>query len=307
LPVRVGVIGIGYLGQHHARIYSDLEGVELVAIADLDENKSLSLAEKFGCKTYSDYREILPMVDAVSIVTPTTSHYVIALECLRAGKDILVEKPITENLREAEELVAESEKNGCILQVGHIERYNPAFLKGMEIINEPQFIEAERLSPFLGRGTDVDVTLDLMIHDADIILSIINQQTIKEIRATGIKIVTDKIDVAKAWIEFEDGRVAVLKASRFSQDKKRMLRVYQKDSFITIDFQNNEIHHYRKTSEGLCFDIIKPDNKEPLREELIDFIHCVKERRRPKVSAVEARNALQIVLDITDIIKKREE
>ncbi|NWF52084.1 MAG: Gfo/Idh/MocA family oxidoreductase [Nitrospirae bacterium] len=306
MPVRVGVIGVGYLGQHHARIYSDIEGVELAAIADIDENKAYSLAEKFGCKTYSDYRKILPMVDAISIVTPTTSHYNIALECLKAGKDILVEKPLTDNIRDADKLVAESEKNGCILQVGHIERYNPTFIKGSEIINEPEFIEAERISPFYGRGTDVDVTLDLMIHDADIVLSIINRQTIKEIRATGIKIVTDKIDVAKAWIEFDNGCVAVLKASRFSQDKKRMLRVYQKGTFITIDFQNNEIHHYRKTYEGLYSDIIKPDNKEPLREELIDFIHCVKERMRPKVSAVEARNALKIVLDITDIIKKRE-
>lgn len=306
MSVRVGVIGIGYLGQHHARIFSEMENVELVAVADIDEKRAGTFAERFGCRSYSDYREILPMVDAISIVTPTTTHYNIAIECLRAGKDILIEKPITDNIREADELITESEKNGCILQVGHLERYNPAFLKGSEIINKPEFIETERLSPFLGRGIDVDVTLDLMIHDAEIVLAIMNQDVIRDVRATGTRIITKKIDIAKAWIEFENGCVAVLSTSRFSHKKKRTLTVYQKDSCILIDFQNNEIHHYFKTGDGLYFDKIKPDNREPLREELIDFIHCIKERKRPKVSAFEARNALQIVLDITKMIKKRE-
>lgn len=306
MSVRVGVIGVGYLGQHHARIYSEIEGADLVAIADIDEKKAGIFAKRFGCKSYSDYREILPLVDALSIVTPTTTHYNIAIKCLRAGKDILIEKPITDNIKEADELITESEKNGCILQVGHLERYNPAFLKGSEIISKPEFIETERLSPFLGRGIDVDVTLDLMIHDADIVLAIMNQDVIRDIRATGTKIVTDKIDVARAWIEFENESVAVLKASRFSRQKKRMLTIYQKDSRISIDFQNNEVHHYWKTDNGLSSDNIKPDNKEPLREELVDFIYCVKERKRPRVSAIEARNALQMVLYITEIIKKRE-
>lgn len=306
MSVRVGVIGVGYLGQHHARIYSEIEGAKLVAIADIDKNRADIFSERFCCKSYSDYREILPLVDALSIVTPTISHYNIAIECLRAKKDILIEKPITDNIKEADKLIEESEKNGCILQVGHLERYNPAFLKGVEIISKPEFIETERLSPFLGRGIDVDVTLDLMIHDADIVLAIMNQDVIKDIMATGTKIVTDKIDVAKAWIKFKSGSVAVLKASRFSQQKKRTLTVYQEDSCISIDFQNNEIHHYRKTDNGLFSDNIKLDNKEPLREELVDFIYCVKERKRPKVSAIEARNALQMVLYITEIIKKRE-
>ncbi len=176
MPVRVGVIGVGYLGQHHARIYSELEDIELVALADTDEKRAITFAEKYGCKAFSDYREILPKVDALSIVTPTTSHHSIAIECLRAGKDILIEKPITENIKEADELIMEAEKHGCILQVGHLERYNSALLAASGMINEPRFIESERLSPFLGRGTDVDVTLDLMIHDADIVLAIMSQQ-----------------------------------------------------------------------------------------------------------------------------------
>ena len=306
MPVRVGVIGVGYLGQHHARIYSELKDIELVALADTDEKRAITFAEKYGCKAFSDYREILPKVDALSIVTPTTSHYSIAIECLRAGKDILIEKPITENIKEADELIVEAEKHGCILQVGHLERYNSALLAASGMINEPRFIESERLSPFLGRGTDVDVTLDLMIHDADIVLSLIPSH-IKEIRAVGAKVFTDKIDVAKAWLSFENGCTAVLTASRLSPEKQRILKVFQKDSCLYVDYMSCEVRHYHKTSEGIFLDVIKPDNKEPLREELEDFIRCVKERKRPRVSAIEARKALKIVLDITEIIMKRED
>ena len=322
MPVRVGVIGVGYLGQHHARIYSELEDIELVALADTDEKRAITFAEKYGCKAFSDYREILPKVDALSIVTPTTSHHSIAIECLRAGKDILVEKPITENVKEADELIMEAEKHGCILQVGHLERYNSALRAASGMINEPRFIESERLSPFLGRGTDVDVTLDLMIHDADIVLAIMSQQInpplppfskggrggiIKEIRAVGAKVFTDKIDVAKAWLSFENGCTAVLTASRLSPEKQRILKIFQKDSCLYVDYQNCEVRHYHKTAKGIFLDVIKSDNKEPLREELEDFVRCVKERKRPRVSAIEARKALQIVLDITEIIMKRED
>jgi predicted dehydrogenase len=322
LPVRVGVIGVGYLGQHHARIYSELKDIELVALADTDEKRAITFAEKYGCKAFSDYREILPKVDALSIVTPTTSHHSIAIECLRAEKDILIEKPITENIKEADELIMEAEKHGCIIQVGHLERYNSALRAASGMINEPRFIESERLSPFLGRGTDVDVTLDLMIHDADIVLAIMSQQInptlppfskggrggiIKEIRAVGANVFTDKIDVAKAWLSFENGCTAVLTASRLSPEKQRILKVFQKDSCLYVDYQSCEVRHYHKTAKGIFLDVIKSDNKEPLREELEDFILCVKERKRPRVSAIEARKALQIVLDITEIIMKRED
>jgi len=322
LSVRVGVIGVGYLGQHHARIYSELEDIELVALADTDEKRAITFAEKYACKAFSDYREILPKVDALSIVTPTTSHHSIAIECLRAGKDILVEKPITENIKEADELIMEAEKHDCILQVGHLERYNSALRAASGMINEPRFIESERLSPFLGRGTDIDVTLDLMIHDADIVLAIMSQQinppfppfskggrvgVIKDIRAVGAKVFTDKIDVAKAWLSFENGCTAVLTASRLSPEKQRILKVFQKDSCLYVDYQSCEVRHYHKTAKGIFLDVIKSDNKEPLREELEDFIRCVKERKRPRVSAIEARKALQIVLDITEIIMKRED
>jgi predicted dehydrogenase len=304
LTVRIGVIGVGYLGQHHERIYSELENVELTAVVDIDKNKADAFAEKYGCKAYYDYKHILNEVDAVSIVTPTTTHYSIALDCIKAGKDILIEKPITMNVKEAEKLINEAEKRDCIIQVGHLERYNPAVLAASEMIKKPLFIESERLSPFLGRGTDVDVTLDLMIHDIDIILSLISSP-VKDIRAVGAKVLTDKIDVAKAWLAFENGCIALATVSRLSPEKLRRLKVFQKDSYISIDYQSSEIKRHFRTKEGISFAVTKPENKEPLKEELKDFINCVKERRRPTVSAVEGKNALKIVLEISKIIKKR--
>ncbi len=302
MPVRVGVIGIGYLGQHHARIYSELENTELVAVVDAVEKRADSFAAKYGCEAYYDYRDMFHKVDALSIVTPTTTHYSIALDCLRAGKDILIEKPITVSVKEADELIIESEKSGCIIQVGHLERYNPAVLAAYDMVREPQFIEAERLSPFLGRGIDVDVTLDLMIHDVDIVLSFVSSP-VKEIKAVGTRVLTDKIDVAKAWIEFENGCIALFTASRLSPEKQRRLKVFQKDSYLFLDYQNCEIKHYFRRGQEIVSDTIRPENKEPLKEELRDFISCVKERKRPKVSATEGRDALKIALDITKQIK----
>lgn len=301
MAIRVGVIGLGYLGQHHVRIYSEIEETELVAVVDINKGKADTFAEKYRCEAYYDYRNILHKVDALSIVTPTTTHHYIALDCLKAGKDILIEKPITVTVEEAEELISESERNNCIIQVGHLERYNPAILAASEMFNEPMFIESERLSPFLGRGTDVDVTLDLMIHDIDIMLSLI-ALPVKEIRAVGAQVLTDKIDVAKAWLEFENGCSALATVSRLSPEKHRRLKVFQKDSYISIDYQSSEIKRYFRTEQGISFDIIKPEKKEPLKEELKDFISCVKERKRPKVSAIEGRNALKVVLEITDMI-----
>lgn len=191
MPVKVGVIGVGYLGRHHARIYSEIEEAELIAVVDIDKTKADVLAKEYNCSPIYDYREIIDKVDALSIVTPTTTHYAIACECLNAGKDLLIEKPITETTEEAEELIKLSKQKNCIIQVGHLERYNPAILSASELIIEPLFIESERMSPFLGRATDVDVTLDLMIHDIDIILSLI-AVPVKDIKAVGAKVLTEK-------------------------------------------------------------------------------------------------------------------
>lgn len=306
MPIKVGVIGTGYLGQHHARIYSEIEGVELVALIDTDVEKAKKLADKYNCKAYSDYKDILDKLDAVSIVTPTTTHHKVALDCLKAGKDLLVEKPITVTVAEADELINEAGKRNRILQVGHLERYNPAVIAVSGMIKEPRFFESERLSPLLGRGTDVDITLDLMIHDIDIILSFVLSPVV-DIKATGASVLTDKIDVAKVWLEFENGCSALATASRLSPEKQRRLKIYQKDSFISVDYQSCVVRSYFKKDGNISFDIIEPEKKEPLKEELIDFIRCVRDRKKPRVSGIEGRDALKIALNISNKIKKQNE
>jgi predicted dehydrogenase len=302
VSLRVGVIGVGYLGQHHARVFSGLEGVELVGVADQDSKRAGEIAKTYGCRSFAGHADLVGICDVLSIVTPTTSHHAIAMDCLNAGRDLFIEKPITERLDEAREIIEAAEKNNLILQVGHLERYNPGILAAMGMIKSPKFIEAERLSPFLGRALDVDVTLDLMIHDIDIVLSIVGSK-VKEIRAAGDRVLTGRLDAAKAWLEFENGCKALLTASRLAPDKMRTLKVHQEGSYISIDYQSQEVRRYFRQETGISFDVVKPENKEPLKEELSDFISCVQKRKRPGVSGKEAMDALEIVLKINEILK----
>ncbi len=302
MSLRVGVIGVGYLGQHHARVFAGLDGVELVGVADTDSKKALDTAEKYGCRSFSSYADLIEVCDVLSIVTPTSTHHAIAMDCLKAGKALFIEKPITERLDEAGDIIEAAEKNNLIVQVGHLERYNPGIIAAANMISGPLFIEAERLSPFLGRGIDVDVTLDLMIHDIDIVMSMAHSK-VKEIRATGSSVITDKIDVAKAWLEFENGCKALITASRLASEKARKLRIYQKDSYIFINYQTQEVRRYFKKAADISFDVVQPENKEPLKEELSDFISCVQKRKRPLVSGKEAMDALEIALRINEILR----
>jgi predicted dehydrogenase len=302
MSVKVGVIGVGYLGQHHARIFSELKGVELAGVSDRDIKRLKEISCACGCRAFERYSDMVGQIDAVSIVTPTTTHYEVALECLRAGKDVFIEKPITENLEEARALVVEAQNRGLIMQIGHLERYNPAVVAAADMLDEPRFLEAERLSPFLGRGTDVDVTLDLMIHDIDILLNIV-KSTVKDVRATGETVMTGHIDVAKAWLEFENGCKALVTASRLSQEKKRKLKIFQRDSYLSIDYQTQEVGRYHKHGSEISYTVTRPEQKEPLKEELTDFIHNVVTREKPRVSGKEAVAALEVVLGITALIK----
>lgn len=331
--IKVGVIGVGYLGQHHARIYSELgsepNGVMLMGVVDADTKRAEEISNKYGCDAFSDYRDILGRVDALSIVTPTTMHYQIALDCIKAGKDILIEKPITATVDEADRLIDAADKAGTIIQVGHLERFNSIFPAACSLVDKPVFIETERLSPFLGRGIDVDITLDLMIHDIDIILAVLNLQTnppsppftkggqggifIKDIKATGAKVLTGNIDIAVAWIEFSNGVQALMKASRVSFEKSRKLKIFQKDSYLLVDYQNMEMKRFfiqktedrgQRTEDWIGEETINVEKKEPLKEELRDFVECIVSRRRPLVSAVEGRDALKIAIEIGERIKK---
>jgi len=302
--LKVGVIGVGYLGQHHARIFAELEDVRMVAVADTDGERAGEVAVKYGCKAYTDYRKLLDEVDAVSIVTPTTLHYEVAMDCILAGKDVLIEKPITATIEEADRLIAASDKTGMLIQVGHLERFNPVVPALYPLLDSPAFIEAERLSPFQGRGVDVDITLDLMIHDIDVVLSIMGESVVKDVKAAGSKFITDTIDIAKVWLEFANGAHALLTASRMASDKSRKLTIFQKDSYLVMDYQQMEIKKFFKRGDEIVSDSISVEKREPLKEELKDFVKCVGNRSRPAVCAIKGRNALKIALQAGAQIKQ---
>jgi predicted dehydrogenase len=299
MTTRACVVGVGYLGRHHARIYADLEGVDLVAVADTDEAAAREVADQYGCRAYADFREALGDVDAVSIVTPTSSHHEVGMACLRAGKDVLIEKPITATVAEADELILEAGERGALLQVGHLERYNPAVVALAGMVTSPVFIESERVSPMQGRGLDVDVTLDLMIHDIDIVMSLLGGAAPTDVRVVGAKVLTEKVDVAKAWVEFEGGVTALITASRISGQKQRLLKLYQEDSFVVLDYQNMSIRRHVKSGAGIAADTLQVESREPLKEEIEDFIQCIRQRRQPRVSGIDGREALRVALDIT--------
>ncbi|MBI5049696.1 MAG: Gfo/Idh/MocA family oxidoreductase [Nitrospirae bacterium] len=300
--IRVGVIGIGSIGIHHARIYSGLDGVRLTAIADTDFTKAQEAASKYNCKAYDDYLQIMANVDAVSIAVPTVMHYQVVMDFLKGNKDILVEKPITSDLKEAEGLISEADKRGRILQVGHLERFNAGVSLISSMIDDPKFIESHRLSPFLGRGTDVDVTLDLMIHDIDIILSLVDSD-ISDLRATGAKVLTDNIDVSHAWIEFKNGCIAEVVASRVSPEKIRQLNVFQHNAYLSLNYQRQEVLCYKNISDKIEMELKKPAEKEPLREQLLSFVECVRNRSKPLVSGHEGKEALKVALRISEEIR----
>ncbi len=299
--IRVGVIGVGSIGVHHARIFSDIEDVKLVGIVDTNTEKARELASKYHCEAYNSYMDIIDSVDAVSIAAPTTLHFRIGSDFLKHNKNILIEKPITTTIEEAEILISEAEKRKLILQVGHLERFNAGVSMISNMVDNPQFIESQRLSPFLGRSVDVDVTLDLMIHDIDIILSLVNSE-ITDLRATGAKILTDNIDVAHAWIEFENGCIAEAVTSRIADNKVRQLKVYQQNAFLDLDYQSQEITCYRKNNGNVRKEIKKPKSKEPLKEQLISFIDCVKKGKKPLVSGHEGREALKVALKVSGLV-----
>lgn len=304
--IKVAVIGVGYLGRAHARVFSELEGIELVGVSDTDKGKAEEVARQTGSRPFLDYSELFGNVDAVSIVVPTELHHKVASDFLKEGIDIFIEKPIAADLNDAEDIVRTAKDKDLILQVGHIERFNPGYIALKGLVQRPRFIEAQRLSPFSDRGTDVDVSLDLMIHDIDIILSLVDSR-IKEIKASGLSVLTPLIDMANARIEFEDGCVANLTASRISHGKTRRLRIFEPELSLTLDYQNHEVIVNKKVSENgkplLRTTHIKPDKGEPLKDEIRAFIESAKKRLKPIVSGVEATEALKVALKVSEIIK----
>jgi predicted dehydrogenase len=311
--LRVAVIGAGYLGRYHAEKYARMPGVELAAVVDCDFSRARALAERLGSRPFAHHREMLERVDAVSVVVPTSAHFAVAGECLAGGKDVLIEKPMTVTLEEADALIDLAEAHGRILQVGHLERFNPAVLALREIVGRPRFIESHRLGFFKERATDVSVVLDLMIHDIDLIASLV-QSEVRQIHAAGIAVVTRQLDIANARLEFENGCVANVTASRISAKEERKLRIFQRDAYISVDFLQRAIHQTRIDGAppaespagpvpGLSLRRIGFEEGDALWNELTAFVAAVRERRVPEVNGRTGRRALTIALNIMEQIR----
>lgn len=303
--LRTAVIGVGYLGRFHAEKYAALPHVELVAVVDSDQARATQVAQTLNVEAASDYREILGRVDAVSIAVPTQHHHAIAKECLSGRIHVLLEKPITVTVEQAKELIEVAKENECVLQIGHLERFNPAVMALEEIIARPLFIESHRLALFNPRGTDVSVVLDLMIHDIDIILNLVGSP-VHRVDANGVAVLSQGIDIANARLQFENGCVANVTASRVSQKKQRKMRLFQPDAYISIDFQDKRVNIHRKgteqmypgipeiTSEELAFDA-----GDALKSEISAFTKAVLEGIPPVVSGEDGRRALEVAIEIS--------
>ena len=302
--IRVGVIGLGRLGSIHAKIYSELETVELTGICDVDENAARLASESLKTNWYSDYKNLLNnQLDAVSIVTPTILHYEIAKFFLQNKIHVLIEKPVTKTLKEASDLIKIAHKNKLIIQVGHVERFNSAIQAVEKLSNKPRFIEVHRLGPFTPRVKDVGVVLDLMIHDIDIVLGL-TKSKVKNIDALGMKILTNHEDIANARIRFQNGTVCDLTASRVTSDSLRKIRIFQDDCYISIDYMAQEALIYRKINNQIVSEKIDIQKEAPLQKELASFIDCVVNNKKPVVSGKEAYEALKVALDILKKIHK---
>lgn len=308
--MKVGVIGVGYLGKYHAQKYKAMEDVELVGVADIDPVAADAIAKENDCLAFADYRELLKQVDAVSVVVPTSHHYAVALDCIEAGVDMLMEKPITTTVAEANEIIQKAADKDLILQVGHLERFNPAVEAMIPFLTVPVFIESQRISTFKNRGVDVDVVLDLMIHDIDIILNII-KSPLETIHTVGAPVVTDFTDIANARLIFENGATANVTVSRISRNNTRRMRIFQPGSFINVDFANRKVMtmHLKKNEfqeNGMPKqDIVVSSFPEgdALNSELLHFVNNVRNRTVPLVSGREGRRALDVALQVIAQIK----
>ena len=315
--IKTGVVGVGHLGQHHTKHYTKIKSAELVGVYDINEAQAKKIAKQFKTKAFSTLDEMLSLVDGVSIVTPTKEHAKIAEKCISQGKHVFIEKPITKTTKEADKIIALAKKTKVILQVGHIERFNPALTPLKDLILKPKYIEVQRLAPYMMRGTDIPVVLDLMIHDIDLVLSFINSP-VKKIEASGLSIMTNSVDIANARIHFENGSVANITSSRVAKDKVRKIKIFQRNLYITIDFLISLTEIYRvmdKEKRGTSAIITAPieskgrprhivyekpkiKKQDALQMELINFIEAIQNKSETIVDGVAGREALKVALQI---------
>ncbi|NKB23023.1 MAG: gfo/Idh/MocA family oxidoreductase [Kiritimatiellae bacterium] len=308
--VKTGVVGVGSLGQHHARIYSELSNVELVGVYDVDPSRAKEIANTFKTHPFDSIEAFAEQVEAASVVVPTYLHRDVAGTLIEQGLHLLVEKPIASTTTEAEELVTLAEDKKVILQVGHIERFNPAFRYLEQAAKQPRFIEAHRLAPYpppreglLPRGIEVNVILDLMIHDLEVILHLV-QSEVKEVHAVGVPALSPSEDIANVRLSFENGCVANITASRISPERMRKIRVFLEDAYISLDYQNQSGELFRKTGPGITSESVPIEKGEPLLNELGSFVECVAHHGEPVVSGEHAAKALKLAAFITHRLRE---
>jgi len=295
---RVGVVGVGHIGKNHARLYAELPTAQFTAIYDTDRAVAERIAGEFAVKAAASLEEFAEQVDAASVATPTSTHFEIGRELLAGGKHLLVEKPIADNTAHASELAELAASRGLVLQVGHVERFNPVLGALEKRLTNPRFIEAHRLSPYPNRSTDIGVVLDLMIHDLEIILHLVHS-AVQTIDAVGVPVLSRAEDIANARLRFENGCVANITSSRISPEQMRKIRVFQENAYLSLDYQNQSGEMYHRTAEGLTKEAVEIEREEPLKRQLASFIECAATGRAPKVSGFQAAAALELAVEIT--------
>ena len=309
--IRAAVVGVGYLGKFHAEKYAQIPEAELVAVVDTDREKREELAQRLGTEAVADHREILDRVDAVSIAVPTRYHHAVARDFLERGIHVLLEKPITTTLAEADDLIRIASAKKLVFQVGHLERFNPAVLALDAVLNGPRFVESIRIAPFKPRGTDVNVVLDLMIHDLDIILHFV-RSPLRHVDAMGIPVLSDKVDIANARLAFENGCVANVTASRVTGKTMQKIRFFGTEGYHSVDYAKRELVSLgrKRKSNGeteIVQNQVEVGLQDPLEEEIRSFLEAAENRRTPKVCGKEARKSLSLALAILQSMKTQEE
>lgn len=306
---RVGVVGTGYLGARHARVLTEIPEAQVVGFVEPNDAIAAEIAAKHGLRRFDSVPALAAEIECAVVATPTTQHFDVARELLEAGVDVMIEKPITATVEEAQRLIEIAEQHGRIIQVGHVERYHPAITAVAEMVHSSRYVELERIGVFSGRSLDIDVLLDLLIHDLNLVLSLL-QQKIVDVRALGVPVVTGKVDMAKVWLELENGAVANLTASRVSQDPSRKQRFFGTDFYVSVDTHKREVKGSRLVREdGKCS--LQPfelpvDAKEPLRAENEAFLQCVRDRSRPIVSGQDGLEAVALADRVREAIDAQE-
>jgi predicted dehydrogenase len=296
--LRVGVVGVGHIGSNHARIYAELPHAEFVGVFDIDPARAAEIAVKYKAKVAGSLDEFAEMVEAASVATPTSAHFPVARDLLARGKHLLIEKPITENTAAARELAQLAAEKRLVLQVGHVERFNPVLSALEQRLAHPRFIEAHRLSPYPNRSTEIGVVLDLMIHDLEIILHLVNS-TVENIDAVGVPVLSRGEDIANARLRFASGCIANITSSRISPERMRKIRVFQEDAYLSLDYQGQSGEIYRRVNGRITRDPVAIEKEEPLRQQLASFVDCALTGGEPKVSGSHAAAALELAIEIT--------